>query len=224
MISLCVPTRNRPDVFKAMCLSVLNTASDPSDIEFAIYRDNDDESVYEYMGNYKEVRGKRIYPNAAMNECQKIATGPIYLFMPDDIIFQTKGWDEQVKEAFDKSTDKIIFVYFNDHHCGYKYGAIGCLHKNWVDTVGYIFHPELCRRGDVWVNEISKRINRKVYLEGVEYKDVYIIDDQTHNEYVMEIERTNPLAHYYSRRLKAARTRDAQLLQDFIDNYGTRNS
>ena len=159
MISLCVPTRNRPDIFKTMCLSVLETASDPSNIEFAVYRDDDDESVYEFVGNYSETKGKRIYPNAAMNECMKIGTGPIYLFMPDDIIFHTKGWDQQVLEAFEKSNDKIIFVYFKDHHAGPKYGAIGCLHKNWVDTVGYIFHPELCRRGDVWVNEIAKRRN-----------------------------------------------------------------
>jgi hypothetical protein len=219
MISLCIPTRNRPDIFKLMCQSVLNTVSNPNNVEFSVYRDDDDKSVYEYMGNYKEIRGKRIYPNAAMNECQKAATGPIYLFMPDDIIFKTKGWDEQVKDTFDKSADKIIFVYFNDHRCGYRYGAIGCLHKNWIDTIGYIFHPDLCRRGDVWVNQVANNISRKVYLRGIEFNDMVITDDQTHLEYNIEVERTNNLAHYRSAKMKIARSRDTAVLLDFIKNH-----
>ncbi len=219
MISLCVPTRNRPEIFKMMCQSVLNTVSNPNDIEFVAYRDDDDESIYEYLGNHKEIKGKRIYPNAAMNECQKAATGPIYLFMPDDIIFQTKGWDERVKEAFDKSADKIIFVYFNDHRSitGPNYGAIGCLHKNWVDTVGYIFHPDICRRGDVWVNQVANNIKRKVYISEVEFSDMNITNDKTHMEYTAEVERTNPLKQY--RAMKAQRQRDTGVLLDFIKNH-----
>jgi|SRR3989338_3847365 len=224
MISLVIPTRNRPDIFKEMCLSVLNTVSNPNDIEFVIYRDEDDESLYEYIGNYKEIRGKRIYSDASANECQKVATGPIILFMPDDIIFLNKGWDEKVKNVFDAYPDKIIFVHFNDHYFRSKYGSIGCLHRNWIDTVGYLFPPGLCRRGDVWINEVSRRINRKVYIKEIGYRDMRIIEDQTHREYVTEIERTKCLENYKSENMKAARIRDARLLQDFINNYGTQHT
>ena len=112
MISICTPTRGRPESFKKMCLSVLENATEPDDIEFIVYRDDDDESVYEYIGNHKEIVGERIIQSQMYNECYKIATGSIYMFLPDDMLFCTKDWDTYVKEAFDKSVDKIIFVYF----------------------------------------------------------------------------------------------------------------
>lgn len=221
MISLCTPTRNRPGPFKQMCLSVLNNASDPDSIEFVVYRDNDDESAYEYVGNYKEIRGKRLYADPSINQCQKIATGPIYIFMPDDIIFETKGWDEQVKDAFDKSADKIIFVYFNDHYLRSNYGSIGCLHKNWVDTVGYFLNPNLCRAGDHWINLVARSINRMVYINGVGYRDQRIIEDQTHKEFLVEMERSKYEERYDSESMKTERAKNAQLLQKFIDNFKT---
>lgn len=222
MISFCVPTRNRPDIFKAMCLSVLNTVTNPNDIEFVVYRDDDDESIYEYVGNYKEVRGKRIYPGTSINECQKVATGPIYLSVPDDVVFENKGWDEKVNDAFDKSADKIIFVYFNDHYLRSNFGSIGCVHKNWVDAVGYFLSPDLCRGNDIWINEVGRSINRMVYINGVGYKDLRILEDQTHIEYLAEDERSNCTERYNSESMKVARSRDAQLLQNFIDNFKSR--
>lgn len=219
MISLCVSTRGRPESFKQMCLSVLNNASNPNDLEFIVYRDNDDESIYEYVGNYKEIRGKRIYTAASVNECQKVATGPIYLLMADDIIFENKGWDEKVNDVFDKSPDKIIFVYFNNHYQRSNFGAIGCLHKNWVDAVGYLLHPDLCRGNDIWINEVARKINRMAYINGVGYKDLRITEDQTHTEYIEEALRSKWSERYDSEGMKAARDRDAQLLQSFINNF-----
>jgi hypothetical protein len=215
MISICTPTRGRPEAFKQMSLSLLENASDPNDIEFVVYRDLDDESVYEYFGNYKEIRGKRLYADPTYNECQKVATGPIYMIMPDDIIFETKGWDEQVRDAFNKSADKIIAVYFNNgslSNCG-----VSCLHKNWIDIVGYLLSPDLVRRGDVWINQIAKNLDRRVCLDEVIYRDQRITEDQTHLEYQTEYERTRCYRRYHL--MRDRRNRDAQLLKNFIDNY-----
>ena len=215
MISICTPTRGRPESFKKMCLSVLENASNLNDIEFVVYRDNDDESAYEYVGNHKEIRGERLYADPTYNMCQKVATGPIYMFVPDDIIFETKDWDEQVKNVFDKFADKIIAVYF-DNGTGFAFG-VGCLHKNWIDTVGYFLNPDLCRRGDVWISRIAKNLNRRVFLRRVVYKDQNITEDQTHAEYLMEYERTNCYEQYH--KMRPIRSRDQALLQTFIDNY-----
>ena len=157
MISIILPTRGRPEFFKRMCLSVLDNASEPNDIEFVSYRDNDDPSIYEYFGNHKEVSGNRINHSQTFNECYKIAVGPIYMFATDDMVFYTKEWDKHVKEAFDQSVDKIIFVYANNKYTRSSFGTVGFLHKNWIDTVGYFTPPYFAAwYTDHWINDVAK--------------------------------------------------------------------
>jgi hypothetical protein len=216
MISICFPTRGRPEVFKIMCLSALNTASDPNDIEFVTYHDDDDTSPYKYFGNHKEVIGKRIIHSQMHNECQKVATGPIYMFAADDVIFYTKGWDKYVKEIFNKSTDKILFVHPNDENFGSKLGVMGFLHKNWIDTVGYLLPPYFAAwNADNWVTDLAVRINRKVFLPSVIVKHLDFEEDRTHVEYIKKID--DALAIYNSKEWE--REKDAQLLQNFINKY-----
>ncbi len=173
MISLCITSRGRPELFKRMCLSVLDNASDPNDIEFVTYRDNDDPSIYEYFGNHKEVISDRIIQSQMYNECYKIAIGPIYMFAADDVVFYTKEWDKYVKEAFDKSADKIIFVYPNDKFARSSFGTCGFLHKNWIDTVGYFTPPYFTAWYiDHWINDVAAKINRRVFLRLVVIREI----------------------------------------------------
>lgn len=227
MISIILPTRGRPEFFKRMCLSVLDNASEPNDIEFVSYRDNDDTSIYEYFGNHKEVVGDRINHSQTFNECYKIAAGSIYMFAADDIVFYTKEWDKYVKEAFDQSADKIIFVYPNDKYARSNYGVVCFLHKNWIDTVGYFTPPYFAGwYSDRWINNVAAKINRRVFLRPVVIKELGVdentrqIDDKTHMEYKKRIHENNCKEIYLSKEVE--RERDAQLLQDFINNYKTK--
>ncbi len=215
MISICIPSRKRPELFKRFCLSVLSTASDPYDIEFVVYRDMDDESVYEYFGNFKEVKGERIYCDASFNECQKNATGPLYLFAADDFVFETNGWDHLIRKLFDESKDKIIFAFLKDHRANSNYGSIGCLHKNWIDTVGFFFNPALVKRGDVWINQLAKNINRHVCINAY-CRHSLIIEDEVHKDMDRQIERTDNYRLYYTRTMKALRRKNEQDLRDFV--------
>lgn len=222
MISICLPTRSRPELFKRFCVSVLDGASDPDNIEFVVYRDNDDDSVYEYIGNRKEVVGDRILQSAMYNECYKVAKGPIYMFAADDIVFNTKDWDKYVINAFENSADKIIFAYPNDENYRARFGTTGFLHKNWIDTVGYFLPPYFAaQRADNWINAIAWRINRQVFLEPVVIRQDWINDDKTHIEYNEREIKYNSKGIYFSKEKKIERERDAQLLLKFIDNYGT---
>ena len=153
------------------------------------------------------------------NECQKIAKGPIYMFMVDDMVFESKSWDKAVIEAFEKSNDKILFVYPSDgigRHV--NFGAIGFLHKNWIDTVGYFIPPYFpAFYADKWINELAIRLNRRVYLGQMIVENLLILDDQTHKEYEVKINDSRRI--YHSGGKKKERTRDLQLLQNFIDNF-----
>jgi len=224
MISVCLPTRARPEFFKRMCLSVLDNALEPNDIEFISYHDNDDASIYEYMGNHKEVVAERINHSQTFNECYKIAAGPIYMAGADDMVFYTKDWDKSVKEAFGQSADKIIFVYANNQFTRSSFGTVYFLHKNWIDVVGYFTPPYFAAwYSDHWINDIAKKINRRVFLRSVVIKELGVdestrqVEDKTNMEYWKRRHENNCKEIYLSK--EAERGENAQLLQDFIDNF-----
>ena len=217
MISICLPTRGRPESFKKMCLSVLENASEPDDIEFVSYHDKNDKSVYEYVGNHTEIIGERIIQSEMFNMCQKVATGPIYMWTCDDIHFAdtNKGWDILIKKTFDKSKDKIIFVHPNDRYHRSRFGVVGFLHKNWIKTVGYFLPPYFnTGQADKWINDLANIINRRVFLRAIRITNTRIADDLTHQDYLTNVRTSRHL--YWSK--KDERDKDAKLLQDFIDN------
>jgi len=217
MISVCLPTRGRPESFKKMCTSMLETADNPNDLEFVSYHDLDDPAVYEYVGNHKEVIGERLYNYSQMwNECAKIATGDLYLYQADDIQFQTKGWDTKVKEAFNEYPDKILFVFFNDQRHPSSQACIYCVHKNWIDAVGYLTPPFFSSHlPDNWVNNVAKGVNRRKYLEDVLIRHIYIDTDQTHKDYVKRHTDDPPWDIFWEKRHE--RQRDIQKLLDYIE-------
>lgn len=218
MISICLPSRGRPESFKKMCLSVLENASEPNDIEFVSYHDKDDKSVYEYVGNHTEIIGERIIQSEMFNMCQKVATGPIYMWTCDDVYFAdtNKGWDMIIKETFDKSNDKIVFVHPNDRYHRSRFGVVGFLHKNWIDTVRYFMPPYFAAgQADKWINDLSNIINRRVFLREIRITNARVTGDPTHQEYLTSARMSRAI--YRSK--KSERDKDAQLLQNFIDNF-----
>lgn len=221
MISICLPTRGRPEFFKRMCMSALETAFEPNDIEFVSYHDHDDTAVYEYVGNHKQVIGPRIIQSHMFNMCQKVAKGPIYMFMVDDMVFETKGWDAKVKEVFEASDDKILFAYPSDgipRHAGF--GVVGFVHKNWIDTVGYLLPPYFVAwYADNWINALAGRIDRRVYLDQVNLKHTSLFDGEVSKDYTEVINNSKKI--YYSKERHDERERDAMLLQAFIDKNKT---
>ncbi len=220
MISIILPTRGRPESFKKMCFSVLENASEPNDIEFVSYHDNDDPSIYEYIGNHREIVANRIIYSQMFNECYKIAAGPIYMFAADDMVFYTPEWDKRVKEVFDQSVDKIIFVHPNDGYYRSTLGVFGFLHQNWIETVGY-FIPPYFPAGlvDWWINDLANNIHRRVFLREVRLRHLSLHEDQTHREYDQNTK--NSIEIYHSAEKQDERVRGAQLLQSFIDNFKT---
>ena len=162
MISILCATRGRPEAYKRMCQSALDLAD--GEIEFVSYHDDDDTTEYDYIGSHKEIVGPRIMLSQTWNECQKAASGPFYMYLCDDFVFKTRGWDTQIKKEFNKFKDKIVLVYCDDGIQGKRMGTVGVLHKNWVDVVGYLFPPYFSGNyPDKWVTDVARRVGRKVY-------------------------------------------------------------
>lgn len=170
MISICLATRKRPEPFKKLCQSALLLADNPKNVEFVSYHDDDDRTKYEYFGNHREVIGPRSIDIFKMaNECQKAATGPIFMFTADDFYFETPHWDTEVLKEFEKYQDKIVLVCPDgDSWFRWAWGPVGFVHKNWIDALGYLLPP--CDGGqaaDKWLDELARSIGRNVRLMSV---------------------------------------------------------
>ena len=202
-----------------MCKSALDNAYDKNNIEFVTFRDSDDRTVYNYIGNHKEVIGTRTPQIFQMwNEAQKVATGPIYMYIADDFVLTSKYWDKEVEEEFENIPDRIaVLEVDNGRIIWEKYGfsGLGFVHKNWVDTVGYLFpnyfYPN---NADKWVNDLAVAINRRVRLK------MTCEDTMLHVKDVVHYGKSKLVSHwrrnYYTEPYVEQRRIDADKLVNFI--------
>lgn len=227
-ISICCPTRNRPEQVRRMLNSINATVAGA--VEVVFYTDEDDSQSAFFGAEYgnvtiKHIIGARQTLSNCWNECAKSAsaTGDILMFAGDDITFNTKGWDKMVINTFESHPDKFIFVHGDDGHWGSKFGTHGFLHRKWVDTVGYLLPPYFVSDfGDTWINDMANMLGRgrRVYLNFVTehhhpaWGKAEI--DQTHKERLERHAKENPQALYES--LRPQLLADVEKLREAIRN------
>lgn len=174
MISIVFPTRGRPDNIRRLFQSVQNTASVKPDI--VLYIDADDEAsvlvARELSLSY--FQGPRQMLAQSYNAAMKLAQGDIIMFGADDIVFREKDWDIKVEAEFAKFNDRIAFVYGNDGGRSDELGTHGFLHRNWINTVGYLLPPYFeTWYVDNWITDVARALERRIYLP-------YVIAEHMH--------------------------------------------
>ena len=113
--------------------------------------------------------------------------------MGDDVQVQTKDWDMLIANEFDKYEDKILMVVPSDGRAkgNKKSGsetklwpdeplpaAHFAVHKNWVNTLGYLAPPFFWHwHVDTYTQKVARKLNRCLYLPTVTFKAKKIIDD-----------------------------------------------
>jgi len=201
-------TRKRHLLFQRMYDSALATAKYPDLIEMSVYVDNDDIATQEYLktmkGDIKITIGERITLSDMLNVAYKKATADIILCGSDDLIFRTKDWDERVINVFNQSKDKLILVFPDDLILRNSLASFFFLHRRWIETLGYVLPPYYsCDMCDVWMDEISKMIGRRIYLpdviiEHMHYRVGKSEFDETYAEGKARGERDDVWKLYYS--------------------------
>lgn len=172
MISILLPSRNRPDNVKRLWDSIVATTDDLTDIEMIVAVDTDDPQLAAYVELSKAepihlIVMDRTVLSIYWNKCQKAAKGPIYMHAGDDLIFRTQGWDTQVKAAFDEYEDKIVFVHGDDGGGnGQNFGTHGFIHDNWVRAVGYFVPPYyVSDYNDTHLNDVANGLGRRRFVD-----------------------------------------------------------
>lgn len=168
-ITLLGATRKRPLLLQRMFDSAIETAKHQDLIEMSIYVDKDDLETQEHLktmkGNIQVTVGERIVLSDMWNKAYKKANADILMGCSDDLIFRSKDWDEKIINIFNQYEDKIVLVHANDLIQGIRITTVPFLHRRWVETLGYFLPPYFsCDRADVWLTEISKALNRRIYL------------------------------------------------------------
>lgn len=190
LISVLVPTRGRPDGLKRLMNSLYETAAHRRFVEIVVRLDEDDPKLQEYWHlaehPFISIVKSRALLSECWNECAQSADGEILMHCGDDIEFLTNGWDQMVRDEFEKVNDKILFVHGDDlgPH-GKEFGTHGFLHRRWIETVGYFVPPLFSSDwNDVWLNEVANALNRRVLLPFVTEHHHYTFGkaerDQTH--------------------------------------------
>lgn len=206
LISVLLPSRGRPELFRRMYDSLMETVVYPTRVEMIVWIDNDDSDYPRYPWSWpfleeelerqqraqesriRYIRGERQLLSACWNDCYAVSQGEIVMHCGDDLTFDTPGWDVMVREAFAACDDKILFVHGNDlgPH-GETFGTHGFVHRRWIEAVGYFLPPLFSSDwNDVWLNEVAEAIGRRQLLDFVTEHHHYTFGkgerDQTHHE------------------------------------------
>lgn len=224
MISLLVPTRNRPDLVRRMWDSARATAL--GEIEACFYLDDDDpvglQGVESLGGDWAATVGERCVLSEAWNRAFEIADGDILMHASDDIIFRSQGWDLLVTEELERFSDRIAFVYGRDGYQDEQLGTHGFVSREWVEALGYFVPPYFSSDyNDLWLHEVAGLIGRRVFVPEVFIEHMHPVAgkgewDLTHRERLERHQRDDPGALY--ERLETERQGDAEKLQAAMDD------
>ena len=156
----------------------MSTASNLAYVEVILRADGDDAALPDLIEVVQTVpptlyvrllTGSRIVLSDAWNVCYGAARGDVLGFFADDVVFRTKGWDDDVRSAFEAVPDRIAFVHgrdgvpWHDEH----FGTHGWLSRRWVETVGRFFPPYFGGECvDTWVNQVADGIGRRILFAG----------------------------------------------------------
>jgi hypothetical protein len=220
MISILCPSRGRPELAAKMVATAQKTAN--TKIQILLYLNEDDPSLEEYkkLINNKIIRiGPDRSPAYSWNKLAEEAKHDICFLIGDDASFNTPGWDSIIIEEFKKWPDKIVCVYPPTKGLSANKNNHFCLHKNWINTLGYFVPPQFWHwYVDTWTRKVAQQLNRYVRLDRIDLDIVKKPNDETSRRVYKNSlrERDHYLWDKTSERWLNA---DVQELQQFIRNY-----
>jgi glycosyltransferase involved in cell wall biosynthesis len=177
MISILCPTRGRPENVIRKVNSILSTSHRLDLVEIIFYVDNDDVTFPEIIlnnGNVTVVKGPRMWLSILQNVLYSYSKGEIIMYTGDDVVFETNGWDEIIREEFNAQEDKILLVYGTDGgYYGDRIALHGFLHRDWVNTVGCWVQPGRAVPYDYWLTDTARKLGRLKYIDSLRFAHIH---------------------------------------------------
>jgi len=161
----------------------------------------------------------------------------IVMLMGDDVQIQTQGWDNIIVNEFNRYQDKILMVVPSDGRMKgtLKYdmdepnlwpdkplpAAHFAVHKNWINTLGYLAPPFFWHwHVDSYTQKVARKLGRCLYLPTVVFKAKKMFDDT--GEQVRTHLNINNRDNFVWDKVKQRHLNtDIKALQDFIKDQQT---
>ena len=186
MLSICLPTRGRPERFSEMYRSALETAH--GEVEVVAVMDDDDETRFDYPSGptYLTLPVGTMKQSGMWSHAFAHAKGDIAHLGADDLVYRTPGWDVRVAAAFERWRDRIGMVYCNDGYAlspkpfkgqkpsdaidgKYVFAANPFCSREWIEALDGFFTPPFYDswEADTWIYQVADAISRAAYLGDV---------------------------------------------------------
>lgn len=182
MISLLLPTRGRVALCQRFLQSVVDHTIGIENVEVIIRVDDDDIESHQidFEGlNTKLLIGPKATMGGYNTECFNQSIGEIVVLVNDDMVIQTQGWDEKLRELHRKIEDKIYLAYGNDLFKKADLCTFPILSRQCCELLQQPYHTAY--RGafiDYHLMDIFKRLeksgfNRIFYLDDVVFEHLH---------------------------------------------------
>jgi hypothetical protein len=183
MITILTPSRGRPQYAERMIKSAIQTAGMP--IEIKLYLNDDDPTLGQYKDNIDSLLytvGPNQSTSYSWNLMAQEAKNDILFLVGDDCHFTTNNWGNLILTAFDCYPDKIACVYPRAPSVSKHKSPHFCLHKNWINSLGYFLPPYFYHwYVDTWVAYIARKLGRHHLIENFELSIETVKDATTSN-------------------------------------------
>ncbi|MCJ7543631.1 MAG: glycosyltransferase [Phycisphaerae bacterium] len=121
LISILLPTRQRPQRARRLLESIAHTAGQPQRMEILLCIDDDDTPSHAIDHPGLNVQ-RLIGPAGRMGEltraCYRASRGRYVLLLNDDVICRTDDWDGALVGAFEQFGDDVAMIWANDGYRG----------------------------------------------------------------------------------------------------------
>jgi len=169
MISVLIPTRNRPAQLKTAISSALLHSEK---VEVLVYHDRDsgDKVTKPRIPYLRSFEGPAESVGVAWNLLYRFSTRNLIMMGNDDLVWHTPGWDVRLQQAYEHAfPDFVGVLWCND---GSARNPMPCtfpvVSRKWCEIAGY-FTPECFHflYHDTWIADIGARIGRLCYVPDV---------------------------------------------------------
>jgi len=168
-LSILVPSK-RPVELQRFLGSAIRNAHNIDTIEFVIGIDHNSEEPSTYTGAHVKVI--KVPPKQTMSfydeSCYKFSSGDWVMFCNDDVIVETKDWDEKIRQKTAEVPDGIAVLWPNDNMFGQALSCFPIVSRKVIESVNLFPMPYKRYKIDDTIFDLFPP-DRRIYLQDVKF-------------------------------------------------------